>query len=216
MEESHISLKKKRIRTFFANLSVHIKEKESKEEIQEEIAKKGLSYVQMRLPISKITPEFENKLREKVDKNILHAKIREATEDDLESVMYIYNRAWMTANTPFAPIDLESLKYIYNYPETKILIARVYGTDAGFIILDFEGKNLEYGIIAGLGILPRFQRKGLGTVLGMAAWDYFKKKNVKELRCEVYKDNLHSYNFIKSLGFEEFDTKIYKMEDFHL
>ncbi|MHA1249217.1 MAG: hypothetical protein ACTSRP_04415, partial [Candidatus Helarchaeota archaeon] len=76
MEESHISLKKKRIRTFFANLSVHIKEKESKEEIQEEIAKKGLSYVQMRLPISKITPEFENKLREKVDKNILHAKIR--------------------------------------------------------------------------------------------------------------------------------------------
>ncbi|MHA1274891.1 MAG: GNAT family N-acetyltransferase, partial [Promethearchaeota archaeon] len=74
----------------------------------------------------------------------------------------------------------------------------------------------EYGIIAGLGVLPRFQRKGLGKILGMAAWDLFKKKGVKELRCEVYIENKSSYNFIKSLGFEEYEKKVYKMEDFHL
>ena len=49
----------------------------------------------------------------------------------------------------------------------------------------------------------------------MAAWNFFKeKKGVKELRCEVFTENLTSYNFIKSLGFEEFDKKTYKSEDF--
>ena len=71
-------------------------------------------------------------------------------------------------------------------------------------------------MIAGLGVLPRFQRKGLGTVIGMAAWNYFKKKGVKELRCEVYKSNTVSYNFIASLGFEEFGVKTYRREDFRI
>jgi len=169
----------------------------------------------MKLPLENITLEFEADLSKKVEKNILHAIIREASENDLESIMYIYNRSWLTSNTPFARITVDSLKIIYSYPETVILIAKVYGSDAAFIILDFEGPNNEYGVIAGLGVLPRFQRKGLGTVIGMAAWNFFKeKKRVKELRCEVFTENLTSYNFIKSLGFEEFDKKIYKSEDF--
>jgi len=106
----------------------------------------------------------------------------------------------MTSNTPYSSITLNSLKTLYEYPETIILIARVYGSDAA----------------AGLGVIPRFQRKGLGTVIGMAAWNYFKKKGVKELRCEVYKDNIVSYNFIKSIGFEEFGRKVYKSEDFDI
>jgi ribosomal protein S18 acetylase RimI-like enzyme len=52
--------------------------------------------------------------------------------------------------------------------------------------------------------------------LGMAAWNYFQQKNIKELRCEVYVENKASYNFIKSLGFQEYETKTYRMEDFHL
>jgi hypothetical protein len=40
----------------------------------------------------------------------------------------------------------------------------------------------------------------------MAAWNYFKEQHphVKELRCEVHKDNLASYKFIKALVFEEY------------
>ncbi|MBD3196302.1 MAG: GNAT family N-acetyltransferase, partial [Candidatus Lokiarchaeota archaeon] len=123
---------------------------------------------------------------------------------------------WLTANEPFRPIEIDSLRSIYEYPETEILVAKVYGNDGGFIILDFEGQNDEIGVIAGLGVLPRYQRKGLGTVLGMAAWNYFKEQNVEELRCEVYKDNHVSYNFIKSLGFEEYDKKTYTKDDFVL
>jgi hypothetical protein len=53
-------------------------------------------------------------------------------------------------------------------------------------------------------------------VLGMAAWNHFKKLGVKELRCEVYRDNKASYDFISSLGFKKFGVKVYKSEDFDL
>ena len=171
-------------------------------------------YIQMKLPVEKITPEFEAELIETIEKNFIHANIREATRKDLKIIMDLYNKAWLTSNTPFRPITVDSLRQIIEDPDTVFLISKVYGIDAGFVILDFEGKNKEYGIIAGLGVLPRFQRKGLGTILGMAAWNYFKNKGVIELRCEVYKDNLGSHSFIKWIGFEEYKKMLYRKEDF--
>jgi len=200
MTESKISIKKRKIRSFFLAFE---RRDRTEGDIENELLTTGLEYIQMKLPVDKITPEFENKITEKVKRNILRAKIREA------------NRSWMTSNTPYSPISANSLKIIYEYPETLILVARAYGSDAAFVILDYEGPNKEYGIIAGLGVIPRFQRKGLGTVIGMAAWNYFKKKGVKELRCEVFKNNKVSYNFIKSIGFEEFARKTYKSDDLY-
>lgn len=210
-EEGKPSFKRKMIRSLFLAL-----ERTSKTEIevQEEIEVVGMKYIQMKLPVQKITPEFEEQLRKRVESNILRAKIREVKLEDLESVSHVYNRSWMTSCTPYSPLTADTLKQIYDYPETVILLANVFGTDAGFAILDFEGPNNEIGVIAGLGVIPRFQGKGLGTVIGMASWDYFKKKGVKELICEVYIDNKVSYNFIKSLGFEDYDVKVYKSEDF--
>ena len=210
-EETRLNFKRKMVRSLF--LALERKPKEETE-VQEETKVAGMKYIQMRLPVEKITPEFEEQIRKRVEKNILRAKIREAKKEDLESVSHVYNRSWMTSSTPFSPLTADSLKQIYEYPETEILIANVYGTDAGFVILDFEGSDNKTGVIAGLGVIPRFQGKGLGTVLGMASWDYFKKKGVKELICEVYIDNKVSYNFIKSLGFEDCDTKVYYSEDF--
>lgn len=213
MQESERNLKKQRIRNFFSSFEIASRESD-KESVESKIANVGLAYIQMKLPVNQITPELENKLQKKVEHNILKAKVREASREDLENVMHIHNRSWMVSNTPFRPINIDSLEIIHEYPETIILLAKVYGEDAGFVILDFEGSNKEIGVIAGLGVLPRYQRKGLGTVLGMAAWRKFKEKGVKELKCEVYKENTVSYEFIKSLGFEEYETKVYKMDDF--
>jgi ribosomal protein S18 acetylase RimI-like enzyme len=214
LSESSISFKKKIIRNHFLNYEKQsdLQRKERKKE-KEHI---NMTYIQMRLPIKKITPEFEGKLKKEIEQNILRAKIREATEQDLDIIMKIYNRAWMTSNEPFSPLSVDSLRKLYNDPLITIFIAKVYGMDAGFVILDFEGSKKEYGIIAALAVLPRFQRKGLGKILGMASWDYFKQRGVKELRCEVHINNNVSYNFIKSLGFEEFDRREYKKEDFML
>lgn len=207
-----MSLKKRRIRSLFLTFE---KKSATAKDLENDLLTTGLEYIQMKLPVVKITPEFESKIKEKVDSNILRAKIREAELEDLESVVALYNRSWLTSNTPYSPLSVESMKIIFRAPETKILIAKVYGSDAAFVILDYEGPNNQYGIIAGLGVIPRFQRKGLGTVIGAAAWNYFKKKGVTEIRCEVFKDNKVSYNFIKSIGFEEYGTRIYKNEDFY-
>jgi ribosomal protein S18 acetylase RimI-like enzyme len=207
------SFKKNRIRSHFFDYE---REPEEKKEEKEKKEIQGMTYIQMKLPIKKISPEFENKLKEEVEHNYLRAKIRQASEEDLPIVVNIYNKAWMTSNEPFCPLSLDSLTKLYNDPSITILIAKVFGNDAGFVILDFEGKNKEIGVIAGLGVLPRYQRKGLGKIIGMAAWNYFKEKGVKELRCEVHIDNNVSYSFIKSLGFEEYDKKTYTKEDFSL
>jgi len=210
-----IQLKRQLLQNIFFQI-----EKEKQEgtisESEEKLLQEGMIYKQMRLPVEKITPEFEAQVKEKIEHNIYQARIREATEKDLNTVVEIYNKSWLTSNTPFRPMERETLKKIFMDPETVFLIARVFGIDSAFVILDFEGKNKEFGIIAGLGVIPKFQRKGLGTVLGLATWDYFKKKGVKELRCEVYKNNDISTNFIEALKFEEFGQKIYRKEDFEL
>lgn len=210
-----LNLKKKALRSYF----LHFEKDSGKDKItdlQKKILNNGMVYLQMRLPIEKITKEFENTLRRKIEKKIYHASIREAELKDLSIITDIYNKSWLTSSTPFRPIEKETLKQIFNHQNTVFLIANVYSSDGGFIILDFEGENNEYGVIAGLGVLPRFQGKGLGTILGMAAWNYFKEKGLKELRCEVYEDNQKSFNFIEGLNFEEFGRIVYRKEDFEL
>jgi ribosomal protein S18 acetylase RimI-like enzyme len=213
MDTDRISLKKNRIRRFFLRLDGEEEQKKDKEE-KEAALESGLTYIQMKLPIEKITEEMEKQLRESIESHIKKAKIRECKEEDLPHVMQIYNRAWMTTNTPFSPIELEDLKNIYQYPHTVILIANLYGKDVGFIILDFEGDNQQYGVIAGLGVLPQYQRRGLGRAMAIAAWDEFKKRDVEELRCEVYEKNTVAHNFIQTIGFEEYGRQKYTSADF--
>jgi len=210
-----VFLKRKLLRSLFLSIEKD-KQKGKASELETQILEEGMLYVQMRLPVDKITKEFEDQIKEKIEHNIFHANIRVATEKDFKSIVEIYNKSWLTAKTPFRPITRETIKKIFADPDTSFLIARVYGIDGAFVILDFEGPNNEYGVIAGLGVLPRFQRKGLGTVIGLATWNYFKKKGVKELRCEVYKGNQRSFNFIKALKFEIYGEKVYHNEDFEL
>jgi ribosomal protein S18 acetylase RimI-like enzyme len=210
-----IQLKRRLLRNIFFQIEKE-KERGIISESEEKLLQEGMVYKQMRLPVEKITPEFEAQMKQKIEHNIYQAQIREATEKDLNIVVDIYNKSWLTSNTPFRPMEKETLKKIFVDPDTVFLIARVFGIDSAFVILDFEGKDKEYGVIAGLGVIPKFQRKGLGSVLGLATWDYFKKKGVKELRCEVYKSNNVSTNFIEALRFEEFGQKVYRKEDFEL
>jgi ribosomal protein S18 acetylase RimI-like enzyme len=217
--ESHskLDLKKNRIRAFFNSLKPGGEGKAELPEDLQKIEREGMPYIQLRLPVSTITEEFETKVKEKVENNVIRAEIREATPQDLDIIKDIYNKAWLTSSTPFRAIDTTTLNTIFEDGDTVFLIAKVYGKDAGFIILDVEEEG-KIATIAALGVLPRFQRRGLGTMMGIAAWNYFKKKvpNIQELRAEVYKENQVSYNFIKALGFEEFGIKRYKKEDFEI
>lgn len=125
----------------------------------------------------------------------------------------MYNRAWLTSGLPFRRMTLEMFEFLFRDEECHILIAQIFGIDAGFIILDYEGLNRRIGCISGLGILPRFQRRGLATFLAIEAWERFFKGIVKELRCEVFYSNYKSLNFVRSLGFDEYDLRTYIVKE---
>ena len=213
-----VNLKKRRIRALFLSIETKKKRKEVVDKTTEELYQDGMVYIQMRLPVEKITKEFEDKLTDKIEHNIIQGKIRKATKEDLNTLKNIYNRAWLTSNTPYRPITKTDLLTILEHSDTIFLIGKIYGIDAAFVLLDFEGENKEYAIIAALAVIPRFQRRGVGTILGMAAWNYLKEyyHHVKEIRCEVYKDNVVSYAFIKGIGFEEYERRVYKKDDFEI
>ena len=213
-----LDLKKRRIRAYFFSIETKKKEEEVLDESAEELYKDGMVYIQMRLPANKITNEFEEKLKNKIEQNIIKAVIREAKKEDLDSLKTIYNRAWLTSNTPFRPITKTDLLKILEHPDTIFLIAKVYGFDAAFVLLDFEGEKKEIAVIAALAVIPRFQRRGLGKILGVYIWNYLKQNHasVKEIRAEVYRDNKVSYAFIKGIGFEEFQKRVYRKEDFEI
>ncbi|MFW9949930.1 MAG: GNAT family N-acetyltransferase [Candidatus Thorarchaeota archaeon] len=171
----------------------------------DELLERNPNYIQMRLPVRKITPEFEKTLRSKIENSVLRAEIREATMDDIDCLIELHDKAWHSTPMPYRPLNKESIIKMLKDPNIIFLVAEVEKDDRGFALIYFTGEEKEIGIIAGMGILPEYQRKGLGTILGLATWEYFKKKGVFELRCKVYKDNDISYNFIKGLGFEEYD-----------
>lgn len=161
-------------------------------------------YIQMKLPIEKITLEFEEKLKKRASLSAINAKIREASLIDINSFQKLHEQIWQGSQMRYKPFSRELLRDLIKDPNITFLIASVNEKDSGFGIVYFTGDNKRIGVIAALGITPSFQGKGLGTILGLKIWQYFKDKGLKELRCRVSRENKNGYEFIRSLGFEEY------------
>ena len=136
------------------------------------------------------------------DTGVLNADIRIATLDDIESFMKLHEQAWKSTQMQYKPFSKELLTELINDKHIVFLIAKVKKIDSGFAIMYFTGEDKDIGIITALGVVPEVQGKGLGTMLVIKIWDYFKNNGAKELRCRVEQDNIKAYKFIKSLGFE--------------
>lgn len=165
-------------------------------------------YIQLRLSVKNITKEFEKTLKNKIENSIRSSEMRKAKKEDADSIINLFNQAWHSTTMPFNNLSKNKVKKLLENSDTLILIAKVNSVDKGFAILHLTGDNNEIGVISALGVVPEFQHKGLGTILGMACWDYFKEKEVLELKCMVYEDNKVSHSFITNLGFEEEDISI--------
>ncbi|MHA1602583.1 MAG: GNAT family N-acetyltransferase [Promethearchaeota archaeon] len=205
-----------KLQEFFQNLgfkdSIRLNqiEKTSKSESPAETPKyvaKDYVYIQMKLNIENLPNVF---LKELETYRLSGIHIRQASEKDLSTFVKLYNRSFMRGSDPWSPATEEQFKDILHHNETVVLIASTHGEDVGFIIIDLEEGEKTIGVVCGLGTDPRWQRKGIGRYLGIAAWEHFQKLNVKELHCEVYENNAASYNLIKSLHFMEYGRKIYQ------
>jgi len=144
---------------------------------------------------------------ETTDTTQKNVKIREFNPNtDTQKFIRCYNRAFITAPDPYRPLTIGDVQHFK--PESTF-IAELYGRIVGFIFLVIEpmikqGKQIgNQGVIAGIGIDPRYRRKHIAFLLAARSATYFAKNNVMELVCEVYHENKISYKFIRSFGFTE-------------
>ncbi|MFX1461223.1 MAG: hypothetical protein ACFFBT_17395, partial [Promethearchaeota archaeon] len=67
--------------------------------------KRESDYIQMRLLVEDITDDFEKKLKLKTEDSILYADIREAKEEDIKSIVNLYNLAWHSTSMPYHTLN---------------------------------------------------------------------------------------------------------------
>ncbi|MFW9930306.1 MAG: GNAT family N-acetyltransferase [Candidatus Thorarchaeota archaeon] len=169
-----------------------------------DLLKDDENYIHMKLPIKKISREFENELKKKIRNDINVIKIREATRKDVQVFIQLHKVIWTSTSMPYKPFSREIVEELIEKPNIIFLIANFNDKDVGFGIIHYVGEERQIGIITAIGVIPEHQRKGFGTILGLEIWKYFKEKGLVELQCRVSKDNKKAKEFIKSLGFEEF------------
>jgi len=194
--ESKISILRKRVRGLFSSIQKGLTD----------IYQEDENYIKLGLSISKAQDHTVEKLETYVKSHQKGVKIREAKKDDIAKINQIYNESWNASNLPMKEVTEDLFMEIFEDDDTKFLIAQLDSEDVGFILLEFNKLNKEIGLISGLGVVPEHQGRGLGKYLALEAWNFFKDKGIKELRCEVYKGNKVAINFIKSLGFVEYGT----------
>ncbi len=191
-------------RLFFRKKKKHEekKEKDTREGKHKFIVMK-MSWDQA-LDVIKHIEEQEEEENETPHKNV---KIRNFQQKiDAEKFIRCYNRAFITAPDPYRSLTLEDVQHFK--PESTF-VAELYGRIVGFVFLVIEplikqGMKIgNQGVIAGIGVDPRYRRKRIAFLLAARAAKYFAENNVMELLCEVYHENKISYNFIRSFGFTQ-------------
>ena len=153
---------------------------------------------------------IEEELNNDREKYLKKVKIRDfRPKEDTQEFILCYNRAFITAPDPYRSLTLEDVQHFK--PESTF-VAVLYGRIVGFVFLVIEplikrGKTLgRQGVIAGVGVEPRYRRKRIAYLLAARAAQYFAENDVMELVCEVYFENKVSYSFIRSFGFSRTGT----------
>ncbi|HKZ41470.1 MAG TPA: GNAT family N-acetyltransferase [Candidatus Hodarchaeales archaeon] len=121
---------------------------------------------------------------------------------DAETFALVFNTILMTSPDPYRPITKEEAKIFGD----GTFLTYAYGQPAGFAVLTHEkdeGTQENIGVIAGIGIMPKFRGRRFAIAFALGLLDWFKARGVSRLQCEVYEHNDVSHRFITSLGFSE-------------
>ena len=71
------------------------------------------------------------------------------------------------------------------------------GRIAGTAWITYDGRRMH---LHHVGVLPEYQRNGIGRALSVMAVNHAKEKNI-QIKLEVHKDNLPAIALYKDLGF---------------
>ena len=154
----------------------------------------------------KLSSQSSNKLS-----NISVSKLDWSKSREVGHFVACYNRIFLACPDPFRPITIEEALTLADGRVT--FLAHLYNRAVGFLIgyVDFhqiEGKLVPFGNIAGIGTIPERRRLGIALLLILASSEYFLKKEVVRLRCEVYEKNNASLELVKSHGFREIGDNV--------
>ncbi len=121
--------------------------------------------------------------------------------EDSETFCEMYNEIFLAAPDPSRDLSLEEVKL---FDENLTFIAKIGSTFAGFVYLNiitsFSDPKAKSGIIAGIGVRPRYRGKKIGLKLIYHAIKSLEKYSVDYLACEVYEKNEPSMKMFLSLG----------------
>lgn len=131
--------------------------------------------------------------------------IREASEEDLNIVMYI-NKTVLPENYPMFYFKM----HLRNFPKA-FLVAELDGKVVGYIMCRVEFDNLytqpervgKKGHIVSLAVIKEARKRGIGTTLMKKAMDAMKNfYGAEEYYLEVRVSNEPAIRLYKKLGFK--------------
>jgi len=162
---------------------------------------KKYRYLVMKLPWDKVPDLLDKKKAELADhvykKGLKFKQYDKVTDAHLFASLV--NKIILTSPDPYRSLEMEDA---FKFSEGTFIVY-LHGQPIGFLVCTIEEENGEkLGVIAGLGLLPRYRRRKIGMLICMKAAEYFEGKNVDALICDVYENNKPSYSLITSLGFE--------------
>ena len=94
------------------------------------------------------------------------------------------------------------IAYLLTDYNTIALVAKVNTEVAGFVIIQIEMDNNEFGHIITLNIAPSFRHKGIATKLMQEIESLLKQRGVSECHLEVREDNNAAIKLYQKLGYQ--------------
>ncbi len=163
-----------------------------------------LAFVQMKIVLKFINSNLKKNLKIKLDSQLKDLIIKKTNVTDIKSILKIYRICFNNLNYSRVTLNAEKLRDHFNSPNSCGFLAEYEGREIGYILLEVDGVSNKHGIISSVGVLPRYQRSGVGANLILKAFSYFEENHVSQVFCEISLLNQAGYCFLKSVNFENF------------
>lgn len=141
-------------------------------------------------------------------------QIREMELDDLAAVFHMGEKLFTAQESPnlYRTWDEYELIELFYADSELCLVAEADEEIVGFALgttIEKERSAWKYGHLVWLGILPEFQRSGLGERIFTQLRDAMAKRGVRIVVVDTEADNLQALRFFRKMGFGKPEEHIY-------
>ena len=136
----------------------------------------------------------------------MDVRIREATEQDLETILAIYRDAGIeTCGKPSLESARRAFRRMASYPSYKVYVAemggRVCGTYALLIMDNLANGGAPSAVVEDVAVLRSWQGKGIGKIMMETAIRACKEGGCYKMALSSNATRTGAHKFYESLGF---------------